>query len=71
LFGFKANASRRKAISCERMGKPAEELEVEVAGWIDCAAAHVSEKLRLRARQERRGDAGMGRRQEAAPGEDP
>jgi len=36
---IKANASKHKAMSYERMGKRAEELEAEVAGWMDAAAA--------------------------------
>ena len=35
---IKANASKHKAMSYERMGKRAEELEAEVAGWMDAAA---------------------------------
>ena len=34
----KANASKHKAMSYERMGKRAEELEAEVAAWMDAAA---------------------------------
>ena len=36
---IRANASKHKAMSYERMGKRAEELEAEVAGWMDAAAA--------------------------------
>src|SRR5208337_4531227 len=36
---IKANASKHKAMSYERMGKRAEELEAEVAVWMDAAAA--------------------------------
>ncbi len=36
---IKANASKHKAMSYDRMGKRAEELEAEVAGWMDAAAA--------------------------------
>ena len=35
---IKANASKHKAMSYERMGKRAEELEAEVAAWMDAAA---------------------------------
>src|SRR5271169_5279929 len=35
---IKANASKPKAMSYERMGKRAEELEAEVAAWMDAAA---------------------------------
>ena len=35
---IKANASKHKAMSYERMAKRAEELEAEVAGWMDAAA---------------------------------
>jgi len=35
---IKANASKHKAMSYERMGKRAAELEAEVAGWMDAAA---------------------------------
>src|SRR5271157_5680552 len=35
---IKANASKHKAMSYERMGKRAEELEAEVAAWMDVAA---------------------------------
>ena len=35
---IKANASKHKAMSYGRMGKRAEELEAEVAGWMDAAA---------------------------------
>src|ERR1700751_2974592 len=35
---IKANASKHKAMSYERMEKRAEELEAEVAGWMDAAA---------------------------------
>ena len=69
---IKANASKHKAMSYERMAKRAAELEAEVAGWMDAAAAaDGSEDAAFRARQERRGDAGLGRRQEAARREDP
>ncbi len=36
---IKANASKHKAMSYERMAKRAEELEAEVASWLDAAAA--------------------------------
>ena len=36
---IRANAAKRKAMSYERMGKRAAELEAEVAGWMDAAAA--------------------------------
>jgi transposase len=36
---IKANASKHKAMSYERMAKRAAELEAEVAGWMDAAAA--------------------------------
>ncbi|MGO9417752.1 transposase [Roseiarcus sp.] len=36
---IKANASKHKAMGYERMTKRAEELEAEVAGWMDAAAA--------------------------------
>jgi transposase len=36
---IKANASKHKAMSYERMGKRAAELEAEVAGWMEAAAA--------------------------------
>ena len=35
---IRANASKHKAMSYERMGKRAEELEAEVAAWMDAAA---------------------------------
>jgi transposase len=35
---IKASASKHKAMSYERMGKRAEELEAEVAAWMDAAA---------------------------------
>ena len=41
---IKANASKHKAMSYERMGKRAEELEAEVAGWMDAAAAADAKK---------------------------
>ena len=54
------------------MGKRAEELEAEVAGWDGRRGGCGCERgRRLRAGQERRGDAGLGRRQEAARREDP
>ena len=36
---IRANASKHKAMSYERMAKRAEELEAEVASWLDAAAA--------------------------------
>src|SRR5208283_5016394 len=36
---IKANASKHKAMSYERMARRAAELEAEVAGWMDAAAA--------------------------------
>ena len=36
---IRANASKHKAMSYERMAKRAAELEAEVAGWMDAAAA--------------------------------
>ena len=69
---IKANASKHKAMSYERMGKRAAELEAEVAG-VDGRGSEGGRQRgrRLRARQERRGDAVLGRRQEAARREDP
>ena len=68
---IKANASKRKAMSYERMEKRAAELEAEVERWLSAAeAADAEEDESLRPRQERRGAAQMGRRQEEARRED-
>jgi hypothetical protein len=66
---IRANASRHKAMSYGRMAERATELEAEVAGWLSAAEAADAEALRPR--QDRRGVAGLGRRQAAACGEDP
>ena len=69
---IKANASKHKAMSYERMEKRAAELEAEVAKWLErgrsgrCRGGQAA-----RPRQDRRGDAGLGRRQEAACRDDP
>ena len=72
---IKANASKHKAMSSERMEKRAAELEAEVERWLSAAEAADAEEGRgrqsLRPRQERRGAAQMGRRQEEARREDP
>ena len=69
---IKANASKHKAMSYERMEKRAAELEAEVERWLSAAAAADAEEDRAsRPRQERRGAAQMGRRQEEARREDP
>jgi len=51
---IKANASKHKAMSYERMGKRAAELEAEVAGWIGRGSEGGRQRgRRLRARQAR------------------
>jgi len=69
---IKANASKHKAMSYERMEKRATELEAEVATWFGAAEAGGRRGGQAaRPRPDRRGDAGLGRRQEAACREDP
>ena len=69
---IKANASKHKAMSYERMEKRAAELEAEVERWLSAAEAGGRRgRQSLRPRQERRGAAQMGRRQEEARREDP
>ena len=69
---IKANASKDKAMSYERMEKRAAELEAEVERWLSAAAAADAEEDKsLRPRQERRGAAQIGRRPEKARRLDP
>ena len=68
---IRANASKHKAMSYERMAKRAEELEAEVASWLDAAAAADTSGAPRSAGEQRRGNARLGRRQEAARREDP
>ena len=68
---IKANASKHKAMSYERMDKRAAELEAEVKRWLSAAEAADAEEDKGRLRQERRGIAQVGRRQEEARREDP
>ena len=69
---IKANASKHKAMSYERMGKRAAELEAEVGRWLS-ARRGCGRRGRqgLWARPERRGAARLDRRQEEARREDP
>ena len=61
---IKANASKHKAMSYERMEKRAAELEAEVERWLSAAEAADAEEDRAFGRDKRRGAARMGRRQE-------
>ena len=69
---IKANASKHKAMSYERMKKREAELEAEVAKWLESGrGGRRGGGQAVRPRQDRRRDAGLGRRQEAACREDP
>ena len=69
---IKANASKHKAMSYERMEKRAAELEAEVAKWLERGRGGGRRGGQAaRPRQDRRRDAEVGRRQEAACRENP
>src|SRR5271157_6033098 len=69
---IKANASKHKAMSYERMGKRAEELEAEVAVWMDAAAAADAKEDAAFGRDKSGEEMpASSRRQEAARREDP
>ena len=68
---IKANASKHKAMSYERMGKRAEELEAEVAAWMDAAAKADASEDAAFGRDKSGEECRPGRRQEAARREDP
>jgi Transposase domain (DUF772) len=69
---IKANASKHKAMSYERMKKREAELKAEVARMLAAAEAADFRRGRdFRQRQARRRAAGLGRRQAEAIGEDP
>src|SRR6267142_67239 len=69
---IKANASKHKAMSYERMKKREAELKAEVARMLAAAeAADAQEDETFGKRQARRRDAGLGWRQAEAAGEDP
>ena len=68
---IKANASKHKAMSYERMKKREAELEAEVDRWLKAAEAADAEEDKLHGSQARRRDARLGGRQAEAAGEDP
>src|SRR6202050_5847197 len=68
---IKANASKHKAMSYERMEKRATELEAEVAMWFGAAEAGGRRGgPAARPRPNRRGGAGLGGRTETGRGEE-
>src|SRR5271166_1001413 len=69
---IKANASKHKAMSYERMAKRAAELEAEVANWMSAAEAADTEEDKAFGRATRAAmSCRLGRRQEEARREDP
>jgi len=68
---IKANASKHKAMSYERMKKREAELKAEVARLRRPPRRRTPRGRDLRQGQARRRDAGLGRRQAEAAGEDP
>ncbi len=68
---IKANASKHKAMSYERMKKREAELQAEVDRWLEAAEAADAEEDKLYGGQARRRDAGLGGRQAEAAGQDP
>ena len=68
---IKANASKHKAMSYERMKKREAELAAEVDRWLKAAEAADAEEDKLYGEQARRRDARLGGRQAEAAGEDP